>query len=168
MSNLVDRVELRKSFATFTSRKMDALDALAADIRLKPVDKLIGLVIIQHVNRGTRKALPSIQRIGERAGGISEPTVKRAIKNLCNTGWLRRRRAPKKGGAGFGANIYTVPRLENLRVISSFTFPSSDSPLDQVLPSKVLRDHRRSQLATDFDPSCDDNGFDDYSDEVAA
>src|SRR6516165_6243941 len=100
MSNLVDRVDtrkLRQERASFGSKKLGWINVIAADIRLKPVEKLVGIVVIQHLSMKTLKAWPGIERIGIKGGGISAPTVKRAIKRLCETGWLVRRRAPKKG-----------------------------------------------------------------------
>jgi hypothetical protein len=159
MSNVSDRVQVRKQLATFTSRKMNWLTALAADIRLKPVDKLIGFVILQHVNRSTLKAWPSQETISNKSGGVSVPQVKRSIKRLCETGWLERQRRLGKGKDRWAANVY-VARFENLRVTNSFTCNGVPTYSEGVPSMKVLMDHRRSQLNNDFDPSYDD----DYSD----
>jgi hypothetical protein len=160
MSNVVHKVAVRKLLATWTSRKMDWLTALAADIRLKPVDKLIGFVILQHVNRSTLKAWPSQETIHMKSGGVSVPQVKRSIKRLCETGWLERQRRLGKGKDGWAANVY-VAHFENLRATNSFTCLALPTYSEGVPSMKVLMDHRRSQLDSDFDPSWDD---DDYSD----
>lgn len=81
------------STKTFTSHKLTWIDCLAYDRRLKPLDKLIGLAIAQHVNSGTSQAYVSDETIGDKVGGVSVRSVIRSRHRLRKTRWLTWRRS---------------------------------------------------------------------------
>jgi hypothetical protein len=68
------------------------MTAAAYDRRLKPSDFRIAFTIAQHANEKTGKAFPSQETIADLTG-ISLETVKRSVKLLHQTGWLKIRRS---------------------------------------------------------------------------
>ena len=93
---------------------MDWITCAAYDRRLKPVDFEVAFVVMQHVNEKTCECFPSEQTIADKCG-LSARHVRRSLKRLCATGWLKSRRSRD-------ANRYTVmftnvnPILDNMIV----------------------------------------------------
>ena len=75
--------------ATFTSRKLDWLNALATDRRFEkhPYDFKVGFYIAQCVNGGTGCAIVSDDTIADEIGGVPR-SVRRARERLRARGWL--------------------------------------------------------------------------------
>jgi hypothetical protein len=71
---------------SFTSRKFNVMDIILFDEDLKPVDKLVAYVIIQHMNHANARSWPSEQRIARLVGGVHVKTVRRSIKRLVKFG----------------------------------------------------------------------------------
>jgi hypothetical protein len=67
------------------------MTAAAYDRRLKTINFRIPFVIAQHTNEKTGKAFPSRETIADLTG-TSVPTVKRAVKLMQDTGWMKIRR----------------------------------------------------------------------------
>jgi predicted transcriptional regulator len=76
---------------TFTTAKMEWLDCAA--FKLKPVDFKVAFVVMQYVNEKTGECYPGVETIARKCG-LSERHVKRALKRLCDSGWLERTRRP--------------------------------------------------------------------------
>ena len=93
---------------------MDWITCAAYDRRLKPVDFEVAFVVMQHVNEKSHECFPSEQTIADKCG-LSPRHVRRSLKRLCATGWLKSRRTRD-------ANRYTVlftnvnPILDNMIV----------------------------------------------------
>lgn len=71
----------------FTSEKLNWLDCVVRDHRLKPGAFKVAFVIMQHVGSGTGIAYPSDETIAA-ISGISRPQVQRHRESLRNAGWL--------------------------------------------------------------------------------
>jgi len=89
-----------KSNQSFTSAKMDWMNCVAYDDRLKHADFKVAFVVMQHVNEKTHECFPSEQTIADKCR-LSERHVRRSLKRLCDIGWLKSRRTRD-------ANRYTV------------------------------------------------------------
>jgi AraC-like DNA-binding protein len=74
---------------SWTGTKMEWLQCAAYDV--KPVDFKVAFVVIQYVNENTGECYPSVETIALKCG-LSERHVQRALKRLCASGWLKRRR----------------------------------------------------------------------------
>jgi Helix-turn-helix domain len=72
---------------TFTSHKMDLINALVADHTILPSDKLVAICIVQCIGDKTGHGYPSDETIADKTA-LSVETVKRARKNLRAAGWL--------------------------------------------------------------------------------
>ena len=77
---------------SFTGAKLDWMTAVAYDRRLQPMNFRIPFFIAQHANDKTGKAFPSQETIADLCG-INVKSVKRAVKRLHETGWLKIRRS---------------------------------------------------------------------------
>jgi hypothetical protein len=114
---------------TWTSRKMDWLACTAYDRRLKPVDFEVAFIVMQHVNAETGECYPSEKTIADKCGLRSTRQVRRALKRLCATGWLKRKRRPNN------STVYT-PMHTNVNHI-----------LDDMIIAKEKR-QRRATLSS--------------------
>ena len=76
---------------------MEWLDCAA--FKLKPVDFKVAFVVMQYVNEKTGDCYPSVDTIARKCG-MSERHVTRALKRLCDSGWLERTRRPNN------SNVY--------------------------------------------------------------
>lgn len=119
----MSKTEDKKSAAEFTSWKLDLLDYIHADPRLKPADKCVAFGIAQHVNMKTRDAYVSAETISDETC-IGHRHVQRAIKRLKETGWLERRKTQD-------ANIY------------KFDDKNVSAMIDRLLVLKEAREDRR-------------------------
>jgi hypothetical protein len=90
---------------TFTGRKLDWLNVVSADRKLKPAAFEVAFCIVQHVNAKTLIAILSDDVIVEKTG-ISRAEVERHRKSLKAAGWLTWRRTRS-------ANNYT-PLFDNM------------------------------------------------------
>jgi hypothetical protein len=123
---------------TFTSRKLDIMDTIIFDSRLKPVDKLVAYVILQHMGKGTAKCWPSEQRIAHLIGGVHVRTVQRSIERLVKAGWFS---CTKRNGT---VNVYEAAmergcaavygRLREYKEASKAVSPPSETSNTCVTP----------------------------------
>jgi predicted transcriptional regulator len=78
---------------SFTSWKLDVIDAMACDPDLEDIDFRVAFRLMQHVNARTKDAHPSIERIAAQLG-VHRDTVRRSIDRMCdetgNRHWLSR------------------------------------------------------------------------------
>jgi hypothetical protein len=103
--------ETERKRKNFTSGKFNVMNAIVFDDRLKPVDKLVAYVILQHMNSGTLKCWPSEQTIKDlMGGGVHVRTIQRSIARLIKTGWFS---CAKRRGA---VNHYTFLGRDSLAV----------------------------------------------------
>jgi Helix-turn-helix domain len=84
---------------SFTSQKLDLLNAIGADPRLTHADFHVAFWLIQHVNSNTGQCNPSQKLIAEYAH-MEERSVRGCIRRLCESGWLQKCRK------GRGSNHY--------------------------------------------------------------
>src|SRR5262249_13469573 len=71
--------------------------ALRLDTRLGDMDRLVGAVIVDHFNLKTGRCDPAYEMIALQLG-IDRSTAIRAVKRLCQYGWLRtERRLDQRG-----------------------------------------------------------------------
>lgn len=159
MSNLNERQNLRKALATFTSHKMDWINAIAEDRRLGPIECRVAVAIGRYVNQKTLKAWPSQETIADKAGGISVRQVQRAVKRLCDTGWLTRERKLRIGASDHPSNVYTM-RFENFA--AAYKSTSSPSLSSEGVPS--LKVFTRQPCRERTRQICRLGDDDDYSD----
>lgn len=82
-----DRVSqfVRGSFATW---KFRALEAMAADRRLKPSDFKIGFVLMSRLSQETMRTFPSQAYLGRKTN-MSERSVRACLNRLRAAGWLK-------------------------------------------------------------------------------
>jgi hypothetical protein len=116
VKDLDDSKSARKSNQSFTSRKMDWLDAAQYDRRVIPSYFKIAFVIAQHINGETGKGFPSQETIADLTG-LSVETVKRAIKRLVAIGYLKKRQSRgyvPTTGKWETRNVYWL-RFENVQ-----------------------------------------------------
>jgi hypothetical protein len=73
---------------SFTSKKLDCIDALIADPRLSPRAKVVGVCIIQHINQHTGTWPLSDQTISEKTGGMPVRWIKYARAELRDLKWI--------------------------------------------------------------------------------
>jgi helix-turn-helix protein len=80
----------QESASTFTSYKLDILNAINADprLRLKPNAFKVAAAIMMFVNQNTREAWAAIETICDRTS-LNDKTVDRALNDLRDAGWLR-------------------------------------------------------------------------------
>ena len=81
--------------ASFTSRKLDVIDALLVDPRLSPADFKVGVALIQFLNGKTGALFPSNAAIAENVR-LSERHVRTCLSKLRDAGWLRWRRGNRQ------------------------------------------------------------------------
>lgn len=123
MSRISDSVDERKR--RFTSMKLDLLDCMASDRKLKPYDFRVAFVILQHVSEKTGEAYPSDETIAEIAGG-SVRNVYNSRRRLREAGWFSWRRTRK-------SNIYR-PRHDRVNAM-----------LDMIIVAREARKERREE-----------------------
>ncbi|WP_037462030.1 hypothetical protein [Sinorhizobium fredii] len=80
---------------SFTSWKLDILDAMACDERLHDIDFRVAFRVMQHINARSRDAHPSLERLAAQLG-VHRDTVKRSLGRMCDPNggrhWLNRTR----------------------------------------------------------------------------
>ncbi|HEY0124078.1 MAG TPA: helix-turn-helix domain-containing protein [Rhizobium sp.] len=83
---------------SFTSWKLDILDAISCDMALHDIDVRVAFRLMQHVNARTRDAHPSLERIAAQVG-VSRDTVMRSLTRMCDAEggrhWINRARADR-------------------------------------------------------------------------
>jgi len=83
---------------SFTSWKLDVLDAISCDTALYDIDVRIAFRLMQHVNARTRDAHPSLERLAAQIG-VHRDTVKRSLARMCDPNggrhWLNRNRTSR-------------------------------------------------------------------------
>lgn len=83
---------------SFTSEKLDILDAMSCDPELQDIDFRVAFRLIQHVNAKARNAHPSLDRLAAQVG-VSRDTVMRSLNRLCDPDggrhWINRVRADR-------------------------------------------------------------------------
>jgi len=118
---------------------LDWMTAAAYDRRLKPSDFRIAFTIAQHANEKTGKAFPSQETIADLCG-INVKTVKRAVKLLGQTGWLKIRKTrgyDPKNKKWETRNIYWL-RHDNVLTV-----------FDMMADSKRKRRNKKTTLSRD-------------------
>jgi hypothetical protein len=106
------------------SEKLNWVDAMMADHRLDPMDRLVGYWIAQCLNRERGTAYVSDKTLADKAG-VSIRSVSDARKALRAAGWIKWRRTSK-------ANIYTLLNEPMAAVV------------ERQKELKAARDHDRS------------------------
>lgn len=81
---------------SFTSRKLDMLDAMSVDPELRGDLFRFAFRVMQHINSNSGLAWPSLRRIAAQMG-ISISTAKRHADRLVELGWLYRERPNRRG-----------------------------------------------------------------------
>jgi hypothetical protein len=89
----------QSTLSTFTGTKLDWLKCICFDRRLKPLDKVVALVIAQHLNAMTSTTMLSDRTIADETAS-SARSVLRSRNRLRRIGWLTWERTET-------ANIYT-------------------------------------------------------------
>jgi hypothetical protein len=89
----------QSTLSTFTGTKLDWLKCICFDRRLKPLDKVVALVIAQHLNAMTATTMLSDRTIADETA-TSPRSVQRSRNRLRRIGWLTWERTET-------ANIYT-------------------------------------------------------------
>lgn len=83
---------------SFTSWKLDILDAMSCDTALEAIDKVVAFRVMQHINAKSRDANPSLTRIAAQMG-VHRDTVKRSLDRLCDPRggkhWMNRNRSSR-------------------------------------------------------------------------
>lgn len=83
---------------SFTSWKLDVLEAMACDPEIDDIDFRVAFRLMQHVNAKTRDAHPSLERLAAQIG-VHRDTVKRSIDRMCDKAgrrnWLNRVRVSR-------------------------------------------------------------------------
>lgn len=72
-----------KDMQSFTSWKLDILDAISCDTAVQDIDVRVAFRLMQHVNARTRDAHPSLERLAAQVG-VSRDTVMRSLGRLCD------------------------------------------------------------------------------------
>jgi hypothetical protein len=122
--------------ASFTSWKLNMLDAMNCDPKVTDADFRVAFRLMQHVNSTSRLAWPSMDWLACQIGK-SGLRVRAAIKNLSDAGWLAKHRL-------------------NRHRSNEYAF--HDAPLNTVLDAKLTRedaykDVRANRAETRFDRS---------------
>lgn len=116
--------ETENDTASFTSWKLDILDAMSCDKSLLDIDMRVAFRLMQHVNAKTRDAHPSLERLAAQIG-VSRDTVMRSLKRMTDPKggclWLSRSRRDR-----------TFP----------YTYSFVTDRLNQVLDGKIDREDR--------------------------
>ena len=134
MSVLVHDSAPRNHNQSFTSRKMDWLDAVSYDRRLLPIEKVVAWRVMQCANAKTGKAWPSQEWIAERVNTV-ERVVRRSLKKLSETGWLkiyRKRTYDSKTKTWKTRNVY-VPLYGNVQAMLDLMKGTKTKPDSGVL-----------------------------------
>lgn len=80
---------------SFTSWKLDMLDAMSCDPSLDDIDFRVAFRLMQHMNRRSRDANPSLERLAAQIG-VSRDTVRRSLNRMTdmrgNRFWIIRER----------------------------------------------------------------------------
>lgn len=91
MSEELSQAEIQ----SFTSWKLDIIDAMACDPDLEDIDFRVAFRVMQHVNARSKDAHPSLERLAAQLG-VHRDTVRRSILRLCDPNgrrhWLIRSR----------------------------------------------------------------------------
>ncbi|MCF3638722.1 helix-turn-helix domain-containing protein [Rhizobium sp. TRM95111] len=91
MSDALSQAEVQ----SFTSWKLDIIDAMSCDAQLDDIDFRVAFRMMQHVNAKTRDAHPSLERLAAQLG-VHRDTVMRSLNRMCDPNggrqWLSRRR----------------------------------------------------------------------------
>lgn len=95
----------------FTARKLALQDAMMRDRDLSPLVKVVGALLLSHVNSEMGYAWPSISRLANEAN-CSERSAQYAVRSLIAQGWFTI--VPGSGGGRRMTNRY-VPNLEKVQ-----------------------------------------------------
>ena len=123
--------------------KLDWIDAVSR--RAPPFYVPVGVQIVQHMNKRTRRARPAQERLAARTR-LSVATVKRAVKWYEDGGWLRvTRRRVYETGKWKTRNFYWL-RMDNVAaVLAEEVAVSSISGETQTHLKKVHIDYRTNE-----------------------
>ncbi len=114
---------------SFTSWKLDILDAMSCDTALEAIDKCVAFRVMQHINMRTRDANPSLARIAAQLG-VHRDTVRRSVDRLCD---------PK------GGRLW-MTRSRSSRT-ESYSYQFLSDRLNIVLDAKIEREERAKEKA---------------------
>lgn len=81
--------------ATFTSQKLDLLDAISMDPRVTAGEFRVAFRLLQHANSETGAIFPSQDRLASQIG-MKERTVRACIDGLVRKGWLHKERPNRR------------------------------------------------------------------------
>jgi hypothetical protein len=130
---------------------LDWLTATSYDRRLKSSDFRIAFVIAQHINGKTGKGFPTREEIADRAA-TSVETVKRTIRLLQETGWLRirRKRTYDPNTKGWKTRNFYWLRYENVQTMFD---AMADSKKNRRHGKQVIGDPRKQVMCDPLTPS---------------
>jgi hypothetical protein len=83
-----DEQEFQLVRGSFASWKLDAVDAIMSDVTLQASDKVIAVVLLQHLSGKTWRIFPSQEIIGE-ITHMTARNVRNCLSRLRAAGWLR-------------------------------------------------------------------------------
>ena len=84
------------SAKSFTSSKLDILDAISMDPRITPGEFRVAYRLAQHANSKTGAIFPSQDRLASQTG-MKERSVRACIAGLVHKGWLKKSRPNRRG-----------------------------------------------------------------------
>jgi hypothetical protein len=114
MAELAEIRPQSKLKPSFAGEKLDWIDAISR--RAPPFYVPVGVQIVQHMNRKTRRARPTQERLAA-ITRLSVETVKRAVKWFEDGGWLRiTRRRVYADGKWKTRNFYWL-RMDNVAAV---------------------------------------------------
>jgi DNA-binding transcriptional ArsR family regulator len=103
----------------FARARLQAGDELRRDAKLSPAARLVGLEIFSYVNQASGEAFPSEATIA-RCLGITERTVRTAVKKLADAGRIKVRRRGRN-------NVYSPVLIKHTQEKLSGVGPSQSS-----------------------------------------
>lgn len=130
-----DALEAEQAAASFTSRKLDVLDAMAMDPRLSPAEFRVAYLIVQHANAKTGAMFPSQERLAIQMG-VRTRWVRHCIDGVVEKGWLTKHRPNRQR-----PNSYTINTQHMNAILDRIT-----SLLDAMNEAKGFRSERHDNV----------------------
>tara|TARA_R110002126_G_C10466129_1_gene500717 strand:- start:872 stop:1468 length:597 start_codon:yes stop_codon:yes gene_type:complete len=107
-----DKRKAAENAKSATSEKLDWLDALCMDPRLRPSDFKVAVKLMQFRNARTGLCNPSYQTLADETC-LKSATVRVCVKKLCDSGWIEVKRPnyPKPNFYQF-IHVHVNPKLD--------------------------------------------------------
>ena len=128
-----DQLVDEDSQATFTSRKLDLINALLVDPRLIPSDFKVAVVLVQFMNSETGMIFPTLETIADIVH-MSTRNVEKCLVRLRQAGWLVWKRGNRQM-----PNVYEFD-TKNVRAMLDYRTSIDDGRRERA----ALRRSRRS------------------------